>query len=70
MKVIRNDVEGMNSNYLYVEAEKEEDKTDIANFAQEWLDKEYEAMENEISVKEVWYNEDSEEYRVQWTWNF
>ena len=45
MKVTKNDVEGYNSNYLFVESTEEEkernNETDIAIFAQEWLDKVY-----------------------------
>lgn len=73
MKVLEDNVEGYNSNYLLVELTEEEkernNETDIAIFAQEWLDKRYDAKEGEIEVREVWFDEDREEYRVQWTWN-
>ena len=73
MQVLRNDMEGQNSNYLFIELTEEEqernNETDIAIFAQEWLDKEYDAKEGEIEVREVWFNGNREEYRIQWTWN-
>ena len=72
MKVLENDVERQNSNYLFVELTEEEqernNETDIAIFAQEWLDKIYDAKEGDIEVGEVWLHEDGKAYRVQWTW--